>query len=106
MIQKVMGEVVMLSVLTHEVLKRAAELAPSAAEWIRRDEFGSWERTARAALSGPISVDARAAQVSEKDLVESVALAIAEAALTALINEAKKKEQGNGSTEEESAAGN
>lgn len=72
------------------IIQLAAKNAPSAKEWLIRDEQGTWEREV-VRLLGVVAEKPNAAEFSEKQVDKEVAVVVGLLALEALIQHARKK---------------
>lgn len=73
-----------------KIIQLAAKEAPSAREWLIRDEFGTWEREVNKLLD-KVALKPEAADLSESKVNEEVAIVIAYLASSAMLARAKKK---------------
>lgn len=71
------------------IIQLAAENAPSAREWLIRDEQGTWEREV-VRLLDVVARKPNAAEFSEKQVDKEVAVVVGLLALEALVQHAKK----------------
>lgn len=83
------------------IVKLAASWAPSSAkEWLKRDEFGGWERSALGLLA-KLEEPAVAARIAargatDEDIDQELANELVLAALTAALADARKNEGARG----------
>lgn len=72
------------------IIQLAAKNAPSAREWLTRDEQGTWEREV-VRLLNVVAEKPNAAEFSEKQVDKEVAVVVGLLALEALVQHARKK---------------
>lgn len=71
------------------IIKIAAHGAPSAKNWLLRDEFGTWEKTVREYLDRAAE-HPRVAELTAEEIDAEVASVVALLALEALLRDAQK----------------